>query len=421
MDTKKRVVLSFVIKISCIIFCFFLIRMHVSRGAMTPMDQILFNQDKSLADVEYALKQGARLDTRDEYGRTSLMLAVLNDDVDRVKLLIKYGASINDIATNDGYKNGYTALHYAILKGSAPAGRANIKFLLRSGADPRIQSNIGREAPLHLITELGDNGDRMEILSALMQHGADINVQRSDGYAHLHIIVQQRNTEWTTMLMGLFGSLLNFEIRNADHLTPLGLGDQLGYTETTDIMRQKIIIPGIKNDNPDSNGLTGLMLAVISNNKELIRQLLDLKRNINFKSVNEFGYTPAHVAIYEQDVGLLDMLISNGADVTSVLDAQGMPAFQIIEYLRDPAMRAQMVSTCMKHGININCTDNKNNTILHYIVRNDDLVLAEFLMKQYSKLINVNAKNNEYDTPMSLAHALNHTQMIKILSGNSGK
>ncbi|KAK0616638.1 ankyrin repeat-containing domain protein, partial [Immersiella caudata] len=91
-----------------------------------------------------------------------LHLAAVRGDLAAVKLLIRYGATI-DIRT----KNGITPLYFACLYGNYSVASA----LLRAGADPNKGDDFGR-CPIH-----GASSARRkptEIISLLLQHGANI-------------------------------------------------------------------------------------------------------------------------------------------------------------------------------------------------------------------------------------------------------
>src|SRR5205814_8326953 len=85
--------------------------------------------------VKTALKAGASSDARDDLGATPLMHAAAYASEDCMRALLASGAKVN--ATSD---SGSTALMWAV------ADPAKVRLLLRSGADPKIETKDKRTA-----------------------------------------------------------------------------------------------------------------------------------------------------------------------------------------------------------------------------------------------------------------------------------
>jgi ankyrin repeat protein len=94
-------------------------------------------QYRSSATAEILLAHGARVDPRDDDGRTPLMRAVRNSDDASLGLLLRHGA--NPRAVDD---DGNTALHHA----AAKANLTNIRMLVEHGADPAATNVAGETA-----------------------------------------------------------------------------------------------------------------------------------------------------------------------------------------------------------------------------------------------------------------------------------
>eukprot|EP00960_Hanusia_phi_P017284 508951-Hanusia_phi.AAC.1 len=87
--------------------------------------------------IEMILQLGASPDATDEFGRTALMLAVMQQDLDAAGLLLAAGADVEGIGKT---YNGRTALMQAACSGSAEL----VKLLLSKGADPEAMDRYGR-------------------------------------------------------------------------------------------------------------------------------------------------------------------------------------------------------------------------------------------------------------------------------------
>ena len=77
------------------------------------------------ATLEMLIKNGAKIDAKDNDGQTSIHLAVLERKALKIEMLVKYGASLK---IRDKY--GFTALEYALhLQGNAATMEHKLKCI----------------------------------------------------------------------------------------------------------------------------------------------------------------------------------------------------------------------------------------------------------------------------------------------------
>lgn len=132
--------------------------------------------------VKLFIKAGFSASDLDELGTPVLSLAVRERHIDMVKTLIKEGASL-DAASKD---RNYTALMDA-----AQIGEVNIaKVLLEHKANPNIQSKDGQTA---LILAVGRQD--VEIIDMLLKNNSDYNLKDSMGMSSLDYANLFRNEE----------------------------------------------------------------------------------------------------------------------------------------------------------------------------------------------------------------------------------
>lgn len=168
--------------------------------------------------VDILIQAGATVDLRDNTGHTTLLrLVYLHNKTERNKnipsLLINAGANLN--ITND---YGYSALMYCI------TNEQNFewaKLLMESGADLDIQDSTGKtvliiavmnkkvlavkelikhQANVHLATTGGNTAlmfcfDNIEMIRILLDAGADVNAQNSDGITIMHNVMKEYKLE----------------------------------------------------------------------------------------------------------------------------------------------------------------------------------------------------------------------------------
>ncbi len=99
----------------------------------------------------FLLQSGVANDHVNDFGKTPLMYAVQNNQIDAARLLIKAGADVNAVTTKPSDSCYYTLqtfnmtpLHYAVRYGSSEM----IKLLLDSGAQPFIKADNHHKHPI---------------------------------------------------------------------------------------------------------------------------------------------------------------------------------------------------------------------------------------------------------------------------------
>ena len=101
------------------------------------------------------IKAGAHLDTKDRLGNTPLHYAVERDHPDMVELLLDVGAAVDP-----QNRNGMTPLMTAASRGYTPL----VQTLLAKGANPRLADYTGRDA-----ASWAQDGHRPAIAQALQR------------------------------------------------------------------------------------------------------------------------------------------------------------------------------------------------------------------------------------------------------------
>ncbi|TET35846.1 MAG: hypothetical protein E3J72_10080 [Planctomycetota bacterium] len=123
-----------------------------------PVNMILyyFKIDWRVDAIDFLIRNGVNVNTRDIFGQTLLHLAASQDCKHIAALLLDKGA---DITARDNF--GYTPLHFAVTKG----GKDVIALLLDRGAD--VNEKINGRTPM----DIADQFHRFEIEGLLRAHG----------------------------------------------------------------------------------------------------------------------------------------------------------------------------------------------------------------------------------------------------------
>ena len=183
-----------------------------SEAANTKSEGALFLEAVHRGDLERTIRlidQGVDVDTRDDRGRTALLLAVHENHIDIAEALIQSGADINardDIDDNPylyaGAEGRLEILRMTVAAGAdlnsvnryggtalIPAAHhghvETVKYLLSTEIDIDHINYLGWTALLEAVI-LGDGGDaHYSIVDMLLRGGADPNIADKDGVSPL--------------------------------------------------------------------------------------------------------------------------------------------------------------------------------------------------------------------------------------------
>lgn len=237
--------------------------------------------------------------------------AVISGDLARTEQLL----NANPKLVNEKDKNGQTPLHLAVAKDN----KETVLLLLAKGADVKASDNKG-ETPLSLALKRKNK----DVLTLLFEKGANFNV-----------IVKDKNglKEYRKILVLLLEKApdcsikLQMEAYQSAVSPTKSTGIQKGKEKRTKIeshpkantyYKLSIVLKRHKDIkelmfNHRIKGSTPLHLAVMRNNQNLVRQLLDKGADINAKDKN--GWAPLQLAILNGHNEIATLLLEKGANV----------------------------------------------------------------------------------------------------------
>ena len=233
------------------------------------------------------LDKGADPNAKNEAGATALMWAM--GDMRKIRMLVAKGADVNARANT-----GRTPL----LLAAAHAGSAEkVEFLLAKGA----QVNALDRAGLNALAEAAAAGD-VAVLKLLLAKGGDVHIKQAARF----IDIRRADTE-----------IIHEVVRRADRrsagITPLMFAVNSGNREAVRLLLER---------DPDVNAetsasLTALMIAAPKGDPEMIKLLLDHGAKVNVK--DERGFTPLILAAgaESRNTEVVRLLIEKGADLAA--------------------------------------------------------------------------------------------------------
>ncbi len=328
------------------------------------------------ANAETALSQGADINVRAEGGSTPLMRAATQGHTDMLRFLLEAGANPSlearggqtalGVAAAQGHSGAISLLleagiaidipimsthASADMRGSTPlmlAARFGhsgaVRRLLLGGADPRIQNAQGDTA-LMVAAQRGHT----DAAAALLEGGADPNARRPDGLTPLIAAAGDGDTTLIRMLIA-HGGELDYGLPDSvpepyGGMTPLLIAAFSGHADAV----AALLAEGADPDATNLAGNDGLTLAtnaghdaaaavlrdpqgaIAASSAQLDAQLLEAAEQASPEDVQRFllagaradarteqdGATPLMLAASENATGVIEMLLTHGADVNA--------------------------------------------------------------------------------------------------------
>ncbi|MCY4541947.1 MAG: ankyrin repeat domain-containing protein [Rhodobacteraceae bacterium] len=332
--------------------------------------------------VSALIDAGCQLGAVSEQKLNALFAAAAhNSNPGMVSLLVKSGIPVDARDSNDA-----TALHFAAAYNSNPevAGA-----LIDAGAEIDAADSCGL-APLHLAAR-GNPEPRMVL--TLIEGGAKIGLRSDDGKIAMDFAKSSNEAVCKSNAFVLLRSV---------HKSNWATEEYFSRATPEDV--KACLADGVKiNAAGGSKSLSPLHWAVrYTRQIEVIEILLENKASLNFS--DGIGQTPLHWAVRNTHAAkdIVKLLIAKGANVKSrTRNDDATPLRSAARYAVDAGILDQLISA----GADAVDTTSKGNTLLHTAIRN------EFCMEEVVKLLmghglDINAKDSNGMTP--LHHAIRY-------------
>ncbi len=394
------------------------------------------------ADIElldFLIKNGADVNQTSNT-KYPLHIAIDQNNLPAVKLLVEKGALVN------AFSGFYNTIDHAIMKESKDI----VEYLLAQGADVNKKNTIGR-SPLHLALSL--NYYQFQIVTLLINHGADIHAPDEDGKTALHHACRNGTFKAAQLLLE-HGAAVN--TRDCSGNTPLILAVNSGECQA---LVQLLLSYGA-----DPNAIDNEDMSVLFNfchgsdyNMQTFKMLIDAGADVTYISkednlsllhimyhprshemqdelikIMEFLIqkgldinqdsalgTPLNLNTYWGHEKVIDFLLKNGATITAISEKEDTPLHTVMY----SELRPHLVKTLLDNGVAINAQNKLGDTPLHiFIDRNhspkEEVFEILLLLKQYGADFSI--KNDEGLTPLLIAAKQCNVKIVKYLLDECG-
>lgn len=365
----------------------------------------------TLEVCEVLIKAGSRLEVKDRYGNTPLMLSTKNNNPEVFRLLLKYGA---DIKALDYIKQGvfnhalsnsclelvkeiaeltkvkfhnYNYKIYIKNKVNAMALRAQVekdKELLQRLLSIGIDPNLPKENKLPYIFLAAMNPD-LRVLEFLEEKGCDLKLGTIEENVFTHALSSNPNPNIINYLLSkkLF-------IYDANIIVSCIVKNQsLEFWK-------RVLETIFKKDYQFGDG-TSLLMALFMENGNPNPAIVDLLADnisVNLKTIN--GKTACHYASGKDDLVYLEILKNAGANINEKDNSGVTPFMGACAFNPNP----EIIDYFIENGANLKERDSSGNDALLWAMVNPNLSVIKHLVDLGA---DIHTKNKNLNNILTIA------------------
>ncbi|GAB9475896.1 hypothetical protein Gpo141_00012972 [Globisporangium polare] len=241
--------------------------------------------------AQLLLDHGANVEVTSD-GWHPLHTACVKNHVEIVRLLLSRGANVN-AAMGDGV----TPLHHAALHGSMELA----ELLLNAGAGAETCAGESHMSPLHLAALRGD----VAMIEILVGSGAQTDSESAVGTMPFYTAAQHGHLDAVKLLTGV-------DTQWKERKSPIHVVTANGFTDVLKFL----IAEGVDVDLRDEYGLTPLCVAVVSDQVDALHVLIAAGANVNVLNQQAGDYTVLHYAAeLGREEAMKALIVTGGGDV----------------------------------------------------------------------------------------------------------
>ena len=405
-------------------------------------------------EISSLLREGVNVDVRDKEGKSPLIHAAFKGNTTIVGILLEGKADVNIQDNNGntalmlaGFKEFTEALNKASSLGFDDC-KTNCKaqlrvllfshvqkmkksgireelvtLLLRHGADPNIQERSGQTALIYAAIYGFDR-----VVEILLKNNALVNVQDESGATPIMYAASIDHEGVDTESWDALGTTIEILLKNGASLdtknnkgkTALMIAEQVGndrfleklqiYNENTEWLEavksndtnevNLLLENGVNIDAQDKDGKTALIHAALSGNTFMVDLLLSSNASVDIQ--DSYGHTAMGLAGFgELDKDVTDESFEGfQCFITNCSEGNGEDFLTGLKRIKKIGKRYTLVKILMMHGANPDIKDNSGKTALGVNAAFGFDRIVDYLIKNNAS---VNTQDNSGATPLMYA------------------
>jgi len=393
----------------------------VDEFGYTPLHYAVVNEDLNAIRLLLEKKDNLIIDAKTQKGETALYLAVQKGNLDIVKLLVDAGANIKE---KDG--NGFSPLKLAenleyqeitefLMKKHKKLLQKNfswfdgftlpveillkiIKFTLYDGFDLKAIIKLA-----HINTKFRDSimyllSRKFPEIYQQILHFLCGDLKENEIY---ELFFQVAKHGYHKIIQWFLDKGVNVNAISRTGYTPLHLSASNGQLEIVKLLLDRCANIEAKNKDDD----TPLHFASKNGHLEVVKLLLDRDANIEAKDI--WDYTSLHLAALKGDLKVVKLLLDKGANIEVKEKDNDTPL-----HWASKNGHLEVVKLLLDKGANIEARNKNDDTPLHFAAWDGHLKIVKLLL---DKGANIEARNKLDDTPLHRAAENGHLKVVKLL------
>lgn len=375
----------------------------------TPLHRAAFHNQAGAVDV--LVGAGANVETPDKLGWTPLHDASAEGSFDAVAALLRHGANESRLDSK-----GRAPLHLAAERGH----RRTAKVLLAGGADPSLRYGSSECSALDFAAISG----HLNVMLAIMRHGADVNAAGSDGRTCLHraaffnqagsigvlvgagadIEARDGSCGWTALhdasaegslcaIIALVGYKAEKNALDMKGRTPLHLASEAGQVLAARALVDARVDSNLRFGNSE---LSALDVAIREGHMDVLRELVE--HGVDANAADSGGLTSLHGAALLDEPDAIDVLVEFGAN----LEARGAEGSTP---LHAAAVRgsSDAIAALVRHGAHLSALDNNGLAPLHLATKHGHLYAVNSLLAARGDVLRLRGTGGDELSPLDVA------------------
>ena len=355
------------------------------KHGQSPLTLAICNQRTDM--IEKLIKLSSiNLEHKNTLGQNALILAVLENQLHTIKLLLEKGVNVNSQDNNN-----CTPLFAATIT----KNKDIFSMLLNAGADTKL-CTINGSGPLHNAAKQG----MINACKLMLKTNPDLNINHSDIFGETPLMCAIHFGH-TSIANFLITNGANINLANVKGETPL----MRAILKQNHRMANRLLNAGADVGMINGAGQSAVHYAICNGTTELMQKIIAKKPNLDF--ADSFGFTPLFIAMHNHKTCMAEILITHGADINNTNKNGLTPLMHAI------ALKNILLSKILLDaGADVNTTNFMGINALHFASKFDSVEIMQEILK---KKPNIDQKHNNGRNALLIAIKFGNINSAQLL------